>query len=345
MQHTYPWPTPPSALLTQQIRQAGLQARTDIAGLNLQSRQSFAQLRNELTNDNFVSALGKYSVDDPSKNDRLALANLQENRNSRNDLSALHAARSCLYGSRQLGDRKWFSDKPGIARRLKSQNQRRQFRIGLIANLAFYNKLNLGDLESLMQAGDPSGIATISNATPLTVASLRQLAALASPFDILRVVAPDRALAVMDAIQKISDLSNYIQLVCGYLAANQAIEPAHAVICGLLRSGGNFGHAVKFSPIHVAAAAAAPLCHSPDVDGTLANNKTNPPSQAGTAQTRRQTRAPNRYPFCFRYNLGQCTTVNCQYVHACSYCSSRGHGRHACNAFANRRRPLAIRNN
>ena len=145
------------------------------------------------------------------------MANLRENKHARNDLSALHTARSCLFGSRQLGNRKWFSDKPGIARRLKSQDQRRQFRVGLIANLAFYNKLNLGDLQALMHSGDPSGLATLSNSAALTIPVLRQVAALASSFDILRVLAPDRAAALTDAIRQISDLSDYVQSVCGHL--------------------------------------------------------------------------------------------------------------------------------
>ena len=117
---SYAWPTPPAAPLTHMIRNAGLQAQVNRAGSDPQLVQTFAELRNNMTNDNFISALGKYSVDDPAKIDRLALANLRENKHARNDLSALHAARSCLYGSRQLGDRKWFSDKPGIARRLKN---------------------------------------------------------------------------------------------------------------------------------------------------------------------------------------------------------------------------------
>ena len=166
---------------------------------------------------------------------------------------------------------------------MKTQNQRRQFRIGLIANLAFYNKLNLGDLQALIHQGDPSGLATLSNTTALTIPVFQQVAATASPYDILRILAPDRATALADSLRRIADLSDYIQTLCGYLAANQALEPAHDVICRLLRSGADFGHAVAYNPIHVAAAAAAPLCTSPDLDGSLA--KTSAQSRRNTSNT------------------------------------------------------------
>ena len=94
--------------------------------------------------------MGKFAVDDPAKLDRLALANLRENKRARSDLTALHAARSCLFGCRGLGEKKWFNDKPGIATRLKTQAHRRQFRLGLIANLAFYNRLHLHDFDFLI---------------------------------------------------------------------------------------------------------------------------------------------------------------------------------------------------
>ena len=139
-----------------------MQARANTAGQGPQGDPTFNQLCNQLHHDNFVAALGKFSVDDPAKLNRLALANLRENPLARNDLGALQAARACQFGTRQLGNKKWFADKPGVASRLKKQPHRRQFRIGLIANLAFYNSLNMGDTQSLWQAGDPSGLAAVS---------------------------------------------------------------------------------------------------------------------------------------------------------------------------------------
>ena len=119
----FAYPTPISAPLTHRIRQIGLEARADSEGQHNAIAESFAQWR--------------FSVDDLARLDRLAIANLQENIRARYSLSALHSARTCLFGARQLGDRKWYADKPGIAARLETQDQRRQFRLGLVANLAF----------------------------------------------------------------------------------------------------------------------------------------------------------------------------------------------------------------
>ena len=48
--------------------------------------------------DNLLSALGRFAVDDPARLDRLALANLQENKRVRNNLSALHSAQRACSG-------------------------------------------------------------------------------------------------------------------------------------------------------------------------------------------------------------------------------------------------------
>ena len=267
--------------------------------------------------------MGKFAVDDPARLDRLSLANLRENKRARNNLAALHAARTCLFGARQLGDRKWYADKPGVASRLKSQTQRRQFRLGLIANLAFYNKLNIGDLCNVLHSGDPSGLAAISTSTPTTIPALRSIAALASPHDVLRVLAPEKAAVVMSTLRRISALSDYVQSLCGYLAGNEALEPAHEVICKLLRTGADFERAIATNPIQVAAAAVAPMCPHPDVDGVL--KKKSPPSQA-----RRALPTPTGY--CFKFQTAQgCSNARCRYKHLCAICNSPRHGKSSCS--------------
>ena len=90
-----------SSPLTQQIRQVGMQARADVSGRNLSVAESFAQLRDDLTNDNFLSALDKFAVDDPARLNRLSMANLRENKRARNKLAALHAVPTCLFRTRQ----------------------------------------------------------------------------------------------------------------------------------------------------------------------------------------------------------------------------------------------------
>ena len=282
-------------------------------------------MRDDLTNDNFLSALGKFAVDDPARLDRLSLANLRENKRARNNLAALHAARTCLFGARHLGNRKWYTDKPGIALRLKTQTQRRQFRLGLVANLAFYNKLNIADLKSAFCSGDPSGLASLSAATPTTIPALRSVAALASPYDVLRIIAPEKAVLFDSTLNQISALADYVQSLCGYLAANEALEPAHAVICKLLRTGADFERAAVSSSIHVDAAAMALLCPHPDVDGVLQK-------KPSTSAPRRRPRQLYQHGYCYGFQAGTCTNPACQYKHLCSRCQSPGHGMRSCTS-------------
>ena len=303
-----------------------------MAGPQFSIPETFAQLRGDLTNDNFISALGRFAVDDPARLDRLALANLRENKRARNSLSALHSARTCLFGARQLGDRKWYADKPGIAARLKSQAQRRQFRMGLVANLAFYNKLNLHDFHSLMQSGDPSALAALSGSSQLTIPGLRAIAVRASPFDLLRVITPGKAAALTATLRHISALADYVQSMCGYLAANEALEPAHEVICRLLRTGADFESANRSNPIHVATAAVASLCHTPDVDGVLEKTTTKSAKQAQRPNAKAAVQNDIRFPkgSCYSFQRGTCSRPHCTFRHLCGICNSPTHGSLAC---------------
>ena len=55
---------------------------------------------------NFISALRRYAVDDPAKLNKLALANLREIPHARDNLCSLHLARTCIYGTRNMRDKK-----------------------------------------------------------------------------------------------------------------------------------------------------------------------------------------------------------------------------------------------
>ena len=317
------------------MRAAGFQARSDISGPNASVPETFAQLRHDLANATFVNTLGKLAVDDPARLDRLTLSNLRENKRARNSLSSLNSARSCLFGTRQFGSPKLYTDKPGLANRLKTQDQRRKLRLGLVANLAFYNKLNLGDLQTLLHTGNPSGLAAISAHDQLTLPNLRSVAALASPHDLLRVLAPEKAEAIDASLKGIIALTDYVQTLCGHLAVSEALEPAHDVVCRILRSGADFQHALKFDPIHLATAAIAPLCSKPDCDGVL------PPRNAvrrPTYTTNRWANAPytpSRQPYCFAFQESRCWRLQCKYRHACNRCNSTAHGRATCPSTTN----------
>ena len=323
----FAFPTTPFAQSTHNIRAAGLQARADIAGAASTVPSSFEQLKTALINENFISALGRHAVDDPARIDKLTLANVRQNPLARNSLASLHAARTCLHGARQLGDRKWYSDKPGIPNRLKTQTQRRQFRLGLVANLAFYNQLNISDLQSLVFTGDVSGLAAVPSDSPLTIDTLRTQVQQTAPHDILRVLAPEKAAGMAAVLRRITALAEYVQSLCGYLAANEELEPVHSVLCNLLRTGADFERALNINPLHLAAGAIKHLCTQPDADGALPKKK---PTLTRTNPARR------RYPLglCHAFQIGNCTRPGCRFAHECARCRSSQHGERACTSSA-----------
>ena len=164
----------------------------------------------------------------------------------------------------------------------------------------------------------------------MTIPELREIAVRASPFDILRVIAPEKANAVSVILRQVSEVADYVQSLCGHLAASEALEPAHEVICRLLRTGADFGRANRSNPIHLATAAVASLCHTPDVDGMLAKTSS---QNAKSARRRNQPSRRNRFlapGCCFAFQRGNCERSSCPYRHECASCNSSDHGSYSC---------------
>ena len=89
---------------------------------------------------------------------------------------------------------------------------------------------------------------------------------------------------------------DYGQSLCNHLAASEALEPAHAVLGTLLRTGANFKTALLHNPIQLAAQAVAPLCAGADIDGALAKSKTRAPFRRARPRTLPRTGTPAAYP-------------------------------------------------
>ena len=148
-----------------------------------------------------------------------------------------------------------------------------------------------------------------------------------SPYDILRVLAPAKAEQAAAGLRQITALSEYVQSLCGYLAANEELEPVHSVLCNLLRTGADFERALNINPLHLAAGAIKHLCTQPDADGVLPKKK---PTLTRTTPARR------RYPLglCHAFQLGNCTRSGCRFAHECARCRSTQHGERACTSSA-----------
>ena len=72
-------------------------------------------------------------------------------------LENLFAARAHKYGYSHFGQKHLFRETPYVARKLKSQAERRKFRAGLKGLVDFLNQLHVMDLEKLLQKGNAEG--------------------------------------------------------------------------------------------------------------------------------------------------------------------------------------------
>ena len=341
----YPNPTPIHSQWTADIRRAASITDTGNAGVGL-LEPSFAQLRATYAQDHYVNALGKFKSDDPRRQSRLAYANLRENRAARRDIAALNAARSHLYGEREFGYKTWYSDKVGVARRLKSQTQRRQFRMGLKANMEFFNQLRIGDLRAALTEGDPKILHNLPASTKGSVADFREFFALTPAVDVLKLFVPHKADAIVRILNGIESLADFNQRLGRHLASHSALEPVHAVLCDMLRAGGDFATATQQTPLGVATQALQHICTTPDVDASIfpkggnrkaattgirssnSGGRTEGARSGRTGGVGSGTRLRN---CCYPYQNGSCTRTNCNFRHICNICGSTEHGNTTCS--------------
>ena len=118
-------------------------------------------------------------------------------------------------------------------------------------------------------AGTSSDLAAISPDAPYTISQFQDLVCRLYPPDLVRLSNPDVAAQLSRALSKISVLADYEQALCNHLATSKALEPTHAILGSLLRTGADFKAALLQYLIGLAAQEVAPLCYGVDVDGTL----------------------------------------------------------------------------
>ena len=295
---------------------------------------SFAQLRATYAHEHYVDKLGKFKSDDPKRQARLAYANLRENRSARRDLAALHAARSHFYGEREFGYKSWYTDKTGVARRLKTQAHRRQFRMGLKSDFEFFNQLRIGDLRTALSEGNPAILQNLPACTKGSVAEFREFFALTPAVDVLKLFVPHKADAIVRILNGIEALADFNQRLGRHLASQPALEPIHAVLCDMLRSGADFTTGAGKTPLSIAAQAVQHICTTPDDDaynlkkgGTQGDRRSNAGRSGRASGARGGDRQSNH---CYGFQRSLCDKKNCFYRHICARCGSSDHGESRC---------------
>ena len=302
---------------------------------------TFDQLKSAYTHENIVKDLGKLGAEDPYKQSSLAYANLRENRSARRHLAGLNLARGHIYGVRAFGPKHWYDDKPLLARRLKTQAQRRQLRLGLKSSFEFLNQLRMGDLRSTLDGGDAAALFHIPQDFSATVAEYKEKLSLASPRHILKLFAPEKLDAISNILDGIEALADFNQRLGKHLALQPALEPIHHVLCDILRSRLDFASVTSRCPLNIATEAMRHQCSTPDNDAQTFEK------QAPHTRNSYQRRGGNKYNqatqaqatggarnriknCCFFFQKGSCVRQQCAYRHVCNGCSSSDHGYNKC---------------
>ena len=160
---------------------------------------------------------------------------------ARSRIENLHAARAHKYGHAQFGPKFWYRESLNLAKKWNSQDDRRKFRIGLKGLVDFLNQLNIKDLENLLHSGDSAGFKAFKMPEPMSPAALCGYLKSAPPIKIIECMNKEKAASILKLLGKISSLAHFSQSMADFFARDDALEPALAVVYGVLRNNQDVG--------------------------------------------------------------------------------------------------------
>ena len=160
---------------------------------------------------------------------------------ARSRLENIHSARAHRYGAAHFGPKFWYKENPDIAKKFKSQADRRKFRQGLRADLDFINQLNLMDLDDILKKGEVDALNLLKLDEPILPSDLFSSLKDTPPIKIVRLINETAATSIVETFRKISELAHFSQSMADYFAHDDALEPALAVLCEVLRTAPDIG--------------------------------------------------------------------------------------------------------
>ena len=180
-----------------------------------------------------------------SENEEMWFNKLRKDPAARTKLENIHSARAFKYGAAHLGPKTWYKEIAGISKKLKSQADRRKFRHGLKGDLEFLNQLNISDLEKEMDSGDSAALKLLKLQESMAAADWCEVVKDVPPSKIIGLINSSKAEKISELIQRISSVAHFSQSMTDYFAHDDAVEPALAVLCEVLRTGPDVGAVLK----------------------------------------------------------------------------------------------------
>ena len=236
---------------------------------------------------------------------------------ARSQLENLHAARAFKYGYAQFGPKYWYKETKNIAKKFKSQSDRRKFRMGLKGLVDFINQLNIMDLEKLFEKGEPEGFKLLKLQKPVAPETFCKYLEHVPPLKLIEFVNQGKATKIRKALKKISSLAHFSQSMTDYFARDDALEPALAVICEGLRDNEDIGGLMEKK-------AASFLSWAQPYE------KERSAEDHDVTSRRKVSKTANKSLLCFNFQNGTCRLRECHFKHSCRYCGSAGHGEFKC---------------
>ena len=264
---------------------------------------------------------------------------------TRTKIENIHSARAFKYGAAHFGPKAWYKETLGISKKLKCQQDRRKFRHGLKGDLQFLNQLNISDLEKEMNSGDAAALKLLKLQEPMAPADWCEVVKDVPPLKLLSLINSSKAEVISDLIQKISSLAHFSQSMTDYFAHDDALEPALAVLCEVLRTGPDIGAVLEKGQTNFLGLAQKyqkiRSSGDRDFDRNVAARSTGVRTQATardrqkyTPRTSRQVSRFAPYPlgFCFDFQgASGCSRRQCSFKHECAKCESVDHGKSSCS--------------
>ena len=236
---------------------------------------------------------------------------------ARSQLENLHAARAHKYGYAQFGPKSWYKESKNISKKFKTQTDRRKFRIGLKSIIDFINQLNVIDLEELLGKGESEGFKLLKIPTPVSPETFCKYLEHVPPLKLIEFVNRKNAEEIRKKIEKISSLAHFSQSMADYFARDDALEPALAVVCEMLRSSEDIGGLMKKK-----AASFLSLAQPYEKERSREDHE--------VTSSRNYQKSPSKKMHCFNFQKGYCYFKNCFYKHECEECGSSNHGAYKC---------------
>ena len=121
---------------------------------------------------------------------------------ARSRIEHLHAARAHKYGHAHFGPKYLFKESVNVAKKLKSQAERRKFRAGLKGLVDFLNQLNIMDFQKLLQCGDSEGFKVLKMPGPIKPETMCEILKNVPPLKLIECINKQKAEDIQNLLKK-----------------------------------------------------------------------------------------------------------------------------------------------